>query len=106
MTTKQPKARRVEAGITRKQLADAAGISQFKLDRIERGVDVDEESRKAYDAALAKLVAAGAKASTKPAKKPAPAKKATTTVRRSRTRKTTQPKADAADEPKAEVVAA
>jgi hypothetical protein len=42
----------VESGISRNVAADGCGISHFKLDRIERGVDVGEDVRKAYDARL------------------------------------------------------
>jgi transcriptional regulator with XRE-family HTH domain len=81
MTTKQDlKTRRNQAGITRGQLAEASGISQYKIDRIERGVDVGEDVRKAYDAGLAKLLKA----------KPATAAKKTTPKPRARTRKTAQ----------------
>jgi DNA-binding XRE family transcriptional regulator len=103
MTTKQDrKTHRIEAKITRKQLADAAGISQFRLDKLERNdAGVADEDVKAYDEALKKLLA---RAGTKPAKKAAPAKK-TTTARTPRTRRsTTQPKAGA-DEAKAEAAA-
>jgi DNA-binding XRE family transcriptional regulator len=68
------KARRVEAGITRKTAAEVAGISQFKLDRIERGVDVGEDVRKAYDAGMAKLLKLAAEqAKTQSAAKTQPA---------------------------------
>jgi transcriptional regulator with XRE-family HTH domain len=85
-TTKQElKARRVDASITRGQLAEASGISQYKIDRIERGVDVGEDDRKAYDAGVAKLLAKAVKSSTN-----GTAKKTT-----ARTRKAAQPKAEA-----------
>jgi hypothetical protein len=93
VTTKTPdlKTRRVEASITRKAAAEAAGISQFKLDRIERGVDVGDDVRKAYDDGLAKLLAESAKTSTTNGTKP---KARTSTAKKTtaRTRKAAQPK--------------
>ena len=88
MATKQDlKARRVNASITRKQGAEAAGISQFKLDKIERDVDVGEDVRKAYDTGLAKLLAVAKKAPATNGSKPASKKSAA--------RKAAQPKAGA-----------
>jgi DNA-binding XRE family transcriptional regulator len=92
MTTKTAsdlKTRRVEAGITRKVAAEAAGISQFKLDKIERGVDVGDDERKAYDDGLAKLLAQATKTSTTNGKARTSTAKKTT----ARTRKAAQPKA-------------
>jgi hypothetical protein len=92
-----PKARRVEASITRKQAADACGISQFKLDKLERGVDVGDEIRKAYDAGMAKLIAdaktsTNGKAETTTAKK-APAKKTAAAAKKAAHPQAAQPKA-------------
>jgi hypothetical protein len=90
VTTKKPsdlRTRRVEAKITRKAAADACGISQFKLDKLERGVDVGEDVRKAYDTGLAKLLANAAKTSTTNGKARTSTAKKTTTRR---TRKTAQ----------------
>jgi hypothetical protein len=85
------KTRRVEAKISRKTAADACGISQFKLDRIERGVDVDDDVRKAYDTGRAKLLAEAAKnASTTNGTKP-PVKKTAAKKTTARTRKAAQP---------------
>jgi hypothetical protein len=86
------KHKRVEAGISRKVAADACGISQFRLDRIERGVVTDAEAVKTYSTGLEQLLKSTTLAPhkpappkaedgggrTKPAGKPA-AKKATTT---------------------------
>jgi hypothetical protein len=96
-TNKDLKTRRVEAGITRKVAAEAAGISQFKLDKIERGVDVGEGTRQAYDTGLAKLLAQAAKASTTNGTKP---KARTSTAKKTTARRAAQPK------PKAEAPAA
>jgi DNA-binding XRE family transcriptional regulator len=105
MTTPALKARRVEAGVTRKQLADASGISQYLIDKIERGDEVGDDSRKSYATGMTKLAADQGKSSTKPTKKATAAKK-TTTARKPRTRRsTTQPKAGAAAEAKAEAAA-
>jgi hypothetical protein len=106
MTTKQAsnlKARRVEAKITRKVAAEACGISQFRLDKIERNADgIGDDDRQAYADGLAKLLKLAAEhAKTQPAaKKQAVAKpstngtaKKTAPKPRARTRKATQPKA-------------
>ncbi|HET6754868.1 MAG TPA: helix-turn-helix transcriptional regulator [Jiangellaceae bacterium] len=92
VTTKKAsdlKTRRVKAGITRKVAAEAAGISQFKLDKIERGVDVSDDVRKAYDAGMAKLLAESAK--TQPGAKKQAAK-STMSKPGTRTHKAAQPK--------------
>jgi hypothetical protein len=47
MTNANLKAKRVEANISRKVAAQGCGISQFRLDRIERGV-ADAEQVKSY----------------------------------------------------------
>jgi transcriptional regulator with XRE-family HTH domain len=81
MTTKDLKSIRVAAEITRGELAEASGISMYRIDRIERHAEgVSDDDRKQYDATMAKLLKAKpAKkaAEAKPAKKTAPAKKAT-----------------------------
>jgi topoisomerase IA-like protein len=103
-TNKDLKATRTAAKITRGQLAGAAGISQFKLDRIDRGVDVGEDVPKAYDDGMARLLAESAKtqptakkqATAKPAAKKQAAK-STTSKPGTRARKAAQPKAKAED---------
>jgi len=87
MTTKQD---RIAAKITRKQAAEAAGLSMFKVDRVERNADgISDDDRKRYDDAMGKLLAEAAK--TQPAAKKQVAKKATSKPG-TRARKTTQPK--------------
>jgi len=107
---------RTDAGVSRKVAAEAASISQFKLDKIERDAPgVTDEDRKAYHDALVafvKTVPVKVKVEAKPAKvvvakKTAPAKKAAAKPRSRTARKSTQAKADPkpqpkADEPKAE----
>jgi hypothetical protein len=75
-STQVLKTRRTEAGISRKVAADACGISQFKLDRIERGVDVDGDIVKSYTEGLGKLIAQHKPATNGQAKKQPAAKKA------------------------------
>jgi DNA-binding XRE family transcriptional regulator len=129
MSTKKPddlKAARVAKQVTRAQLAMAAGISAYMIDRIERGVDVSDDAVKAYHAGMIKFPdkpatepkkatpakAAPAKALHKPAAAKATPAKATATKPRNRTaRKTAKASTDAkpepkADEPKAEEMAA
>jgi hypothetical protein len=79
------KHKRVEAGISRKVAADACGISQFRLDRIERGVVTDADVIKSYGAGLEALLKSHTLAPHKPAAAKAsngngskPAAKATT----------------------------
>ena len=96
------KARRVAAKISRKQAADACGISQFRLDRLERGEVTDAEVVKAYDTGLAKLLAEATKASTTNGTKPKTAAKKTAAKTAAKPRKAAQPKAA---QPKAEEAA-
>jgi DNA-binding XRE family transcriptional regulator len=101
------KDRRVKAGITRKTAADACGISQFRLDKIERNADgITDEDRQAYADGLAKLLklaAEHAKTQQAAKKQAAVAKpstngaaKKTTPRPRTSTRKAAQPKESAA----------
>ena len=85
------KARRVEAKISRKVAADACKISQFALDKIERGDVDDGDIIKAYTDGLGKLIAqhkpatngkAKAPAAKKPAAKKPAAKKTTARTRK------------------------
>jgi hypothetical protein len=110
------KKRRVDAGISRKVAADACGISQFRLDRIERGV-ADAEQVKSYASQFEHLLKGGTlakveppkpKASngggTKPATKPAtkaPATRKATTAKKTTTRPAAK-KSTAAPTPEAD----
>jgi transcriptional regulator with XRE-family HTH domain len=114
MNTKDLKARRVDAGITRAQVAKASGISQYKIDRLERGDAVDAEDQKKYADAMTQLIKTApvrVKAEAKPAKvvatkkAAAPVKKAATKPRNRTARKSAQAKAEPraeADDPQAE----
>jgi hypothetical protein len=106
MTNAALKHKRVEAGISRKVAAEACGISQFRLDRIERGAVTDADAVKSYSAGLEQLLKSHTLAPHKPAapkagngngSKPAAkatAKKATTKppAKKTTTRKAVQPK--------------
>ena len=78
MTTKDLKANRVAAKITRGQLPRRLASASSNWIELERGVDVDEAVRKAYDDGLAKLLAEAAKASTTTSTKPKATAKKTT----------------------------
>jgi Helix-turn-helix domain len=89
------KQRRVDAGISRKVAAEACGISQFRLDRIERGAVTDADVIKTYSAGLEQLLKSHTLAPHKPAAPKAgngngtkPAAK-TTTAKTSTTKKAT-----------------
>jgi predicted transcriptional regulator len=67
MTNETLKRKRTEAGVSRKAAADACGISQFRLDRIERGV-ADAEQVKSYATQFEHLLKGGTLAKVEPPK--------------------------------------
>jgi hypothetical protein len=94
MTSAALKKKRTDAGNSRKVAAEACGISQFRLDRIERGAVTDADVIKSYTAGLDRLLlqhlaahkpaapkatnGGGSKPGTKPTARKAPAKKVIT----------------------------